>query len=65
MDEFTIIQDGKLFVVIDQHGDPKFDSYWEKDCHDWIADYADWDDDDTLDYEDRPEPWMVAMMSKH
>ena len=46
--DFTIIRDGRKFIVIDQRGDPKFDSYWEQECHDWIAEDAHrhWNDDD-------------------
>ena len=47
MDEYTIIEDGNKFVVIDERGDPKFDSYWHQECRDWIDDQQtpDWDDE--------------------
>lgn len=44
METHSIIQSGRLFVVVDQHGEAQYDSYWEADCHAWIHDYIDWDD---------------------
>lgn len=48
-DEYQIIEDGRKFVVIDEHGDPKFDSYWHQECRDWIEDQT-WDEEDEDDY---------------
>lgn len=44
-DEYQIIEDGRKFVVIDESGDPKFDSYWHQECRDWI-DAQQWYDED-------------------
>lgn len=44
METYSIIQSGRLFVVVDQHGEAQYDSYWKADCHAWIRDYIGWDD---------------------
>lgn len=61
MDEFTIIQDGRKFVVIDANGDPKFYSYWEKDCHDWIKEEEDWWNEEGYD-EEVGLPYLIRML---
>lgn len=49
-EEYTIIEDGRKFIVIDQRGDLMFDSYWHQECRDWIENQRDEDCEDDDDY---------------